>query len=382
MSADYYTLLEVGRDASETEITRAYRRMAMRYHPDRNPAPDAAENFKKVTEAWEVLRDPNKRSVYDRLGHDGLKVGRGAGGPGFSGFGSFGDAFEVFMREFGGAGGVFSEGFGQPRRARAGKNIEVSVKVTLEEAAEGARRQQKIRAVRACDTCAGTGSEPGTGTVTCRACRGAGQVRTAHRTALGSFVQVGPCRDCGGEGARLESECAGCEGEGRVRRTDTVSFDLPPGVSSDDYLRIRGRGEAGFRGGPVGDLIVRVEVEPHDRFERDGDDLISDLCVTFSQAALGADVVVPTIHGEAELSVPAGIQSGQALRMRGEGMPRLRREGRGDQAVRVHVWTPKDLDGQQRELLESLAQVEDQPPEGRPVGEASFWDRVKSAFTG
>ena len=381
MSRDYYEQLGVSRDAGTDELKKAYRRRAMEYHPDRNSDPGAEQRFKEVTEAWEVLRDPGKRELYDRYGEAGVRRGGGGEAP-FTGFGNFSDAFDVFMREFGGGG--FGDLFGQarsPNQPRRGSTLKVSVTVTLAEAALGARRSLRVSALERCGRCDATGAEPGSTTTTCETCQGAGEVRMVQRSMLGQFVSVRPCSDCGGEGSRGAAECRDCRRTGCVRGDHTVEIEIPAGISSDDYLKLRGRGNAGPRGGPPGDLIVHVEVEPHDRFERRGDDLLLDLPVTFAQAALGDEMEVPTITGQARLTVPPGIQAGQVLRLRGQGMPRLRAAGRGDLLVRVHAWTPSELTRRQREILESLREVEDAPPEPRVGEDPGFWERVKAAFT-
>ncbi|MDX1395071.1 MAG: molecular chaperone DnaJ [Gemmatimonadota bacterium] len=380
MAKDFYELLGVPRDADADQIKKAYRRVAMRYHPDRNHEPDAEERFKEVTEAYEVLRDPQRRELYDRYGEAGIRRGAGGEAP-FGGFGSFADAVEVFMREFGagGFGDIFAGGRSRagPRR---GSTLKVSVTATLEEAARGSTRKIKVSVLDRCKRCAGSGAEPGSEPVSCATCGGAGEVREVQRSMLGQFVSVRPCPQCGGLGQRIEKPCHDCDATGRLRTERTVEIEIPPGISSEDYLKLKGRGNVGPLGGPPGDLIVAVDIEPHERLERRGDDLILDQPVTFSQAAMGADIDVPTIDGRARLSVPAGIQSGQVLRLRGQGMPRLRASGRGDQLVRVHVWTPTELSREQREALERLATVEDEPPEPRS-GDPSFWERVKAAFT-
>lgn len=381
MGKDYYALLDVPLDAGDEQIKKAYRVLAMRYHPDRNTEADAEERFKEVTEAYEVLRDPTKRDLYDRYGEDGVRRGVGGAAPS-AGFGTFADAFDVFMREFGASG--FGDLFGggrAPTGPRRGSSLRVSVSVTLEEAATGVTRKLRVSAMDRCARCSGTGAEPGSEAVRCGTCGGAGEVRQVQRSMLGQFVSVRPCPQCGGQGQRIEDPCRDCHAGGRVRADRTVEIEIPAGISSEDYLKLKGRGNAGSFGGPSGDLIVAVDVELHDRFERRGDDLIIDAPVTFSQAAIGADIEVPTILGAARLSVPAGIQAGQVLRLRGQGMPRLRAAGRGDQLVRVHVWTPTDLNREQREALERLADLEDPPPEPRRGADPSFWERVKSAFT-
>jgi molecular chaperone DnaJ len=377
MGTDYYETLGVSRAADAEVIKKAYRQLAMRYHPDRNAETDAEERFKEVTQAYEVLRDPEKRARYDRYGEAGVRPG---GAP-FGGFGGFADALEVFMREFG-VGGLGDMFGGQRARSepRRGSSLKVSVKVTLAEAAIGVQRTIRVPIMQTCDRCEGKGSEPGSAVRTCPTCQGAGEVRQVQRSMLGQFVSVRPCPECHGEGTRIERPCDACDAAGRVRRDKKIKIDVPAGISSEDYLKLRGRGNHGVRGGPPGDIIVRVDVEPDERFQRRGDDLVSDLPVTFSQAALGAELKVPTIDGEAELTIPPGIQSGQLLRMRAKGMPHLRSNGRGDQLVRVLVWTPTDLSSDQRTALEALADVEVEPPEPR-TDDPGFWERVKAAFT-
>lgn len=379
MSRDYYELLGVSRGADGETIKKAYRRLAMQVHPDRNSSPDAEERFKELTTAWEVLRDPGKRELYDRYGEAGLRRGGGGEAP-FTGFGNFSDAFDVFMREFGG----FGEAFGGGRSANAmrrGSSLKVAVTISLEEAARGTTRSLRVSVLDRCGRCDATGAEPGSTAAPCGTCGGNGEIRVVQRSMLGQFVSVRPCSDCGGEGTRIGAACTECRRSGQVAVERRVQIEIPAGISADDYLKLRGRGNAGMRGNPPGDLIVSVDVEPHERFERRGDDLVLDVPVTFSQAALGVELEVPTILGHARLSVPAGIQAGQVLRLRGQGMPRLRAEGRGDQLVRVHAWTPSRLSRQQRELMESLRDVEDPPPEPRRGEEPSFWERVKAAFT-
>lgn len=381
--ADYYGRLGVAKDSDVDTIKKAYRKLAMQYHPDRNDAPDAEEQFKRVTEAYEVLRDPEQRQLYDRFGEAGIK--RGAGGGPAGGFGSFdfADAFEVFMREFGGMGfgDIFGGRASQPNRPRRGADLKMRLRVSLEEAARGVERSVEIQVLDSCSLCGGSGAEPGTAPERCTTCHGAGEVRQVQRSMLGQFVSVRPCPDCGGVGERILSPCPECSGGGRVRAERSVKLEVPAGVSTDDYLKLSGRGNAGPGGGSRGDVLVLVEVDEDRRFQRVGDDLVYNLAVTMSQAALGSEVDVPTIiDGYAKLKVPQGIQSGQALRLRGRGMPRLRGSGRGDQVVRVLVWTPTDLSREERELLEQLRKVESQPPEP-DTDDPGFWERVKRAFT-
>jgi molecular chaperone DnaJ len=381
--ADYYTRLGVEKDSDADTIKKAYRKLAMQFHPDRNDSPDAEENFKRVTEAYEVLRDPEQRQRYDRFGEAGVKRGAGAGpAGGFGGF-DFADAFEVFMREFGGMGfgDIFGGRASGSRGPRRGSDLKLRLKVSLEEAARGVERNVDIKVLDSCSRCGGSGAEPGTAPERCSTCNGAGEVRQVQRSMLGQFVSVRPCPDCGGAGERILSPCGDCRSEGRVRVDRTVHLQVPAGVSTDDYLKLSGRGNAGPDGGPRGDVLVLVAVEEDKHFQRVGDDLVYNLAVTMSQAALGAEVEVPTIiDGNAMLKVPQGIQSGQALRLRGRGMPRLRDSGRGDQVVRVLVWTPTALTREERELLEQLREVESPPPEP-DTEEPGFWERVKRAFT-
>lgn len=377
--ADYYELLGVARDADTEDIKKAYRKLAMRYHPDRNSESDAEEKFKEVTEAYEVLRDSEKRSTYDRFGEAGLKRGAGPGA-GYGGF-DFTDAFEVFMREFGGFGDLFGGRQSGTGRTRRGGDLKIRVSVSLEEAARGVERTARVKILDPCERCSGSGAEPGARIERCGTCAGAGEVRQVQRSMLGQFVSVRPCPACGGAGETVSESCGDCRGDGRIRTDRVVKLEVPAGVSTDDYLKMSGRGNAGPAGGPRGDILVLVEVEEDKRFQRSGDDLVYTLAVTMSQAALGARLEIPTIiDGSAMLEVPAGIQSGQALRLRERGMPRLRGSGRGDQIVRVLVWTPTNLSREEREVLERLAEVEREPPVP-DTEEPGFWERVKRAFT-
>lgn len=384
MSRDFYELLSVSRDAGDDEIKKAYRKVAMKYHPDRSDAPDAEERFKEVTRAYEVLRDPQLRRTYDTHGEAGLKRGAGAGGfRGQGGF-DFADAFDVFMREFGGMGGfgdIFGRAGGSPRGPRRGSDLKLKLVVPLSEAAVGVERTLKVKLLDTCDRCLGVGSEPGTEPIRCSSCGGAGEVRHIQRSMLGQFMSVQPCPTCKGSGEILETPCSKCDGETRVRVERTIKIEIPAGISGNDYLRLSGRGNAGMRAGPRGDLLVAVEVAEHSDFERIEDDLVYNLAITFSQAALGAAIEVPTVTGETEsLDIPAGVQSGQVLRLRGKGMPRLRRSGKGDQLVRVLVWTPTHLSREQRQKIEDLADIEESPP-APDRKEPGFWERVKQAFS-
>jgi molecular chaperone DnaJ len=384
--ADYYRLLGVSRDADTEEIKKAYRQLALKYHPDRNQgSKDAEERFKEVTEAYEVLRDSEKRAVYDRYGEQGLRGGP-AGGAGFD----FSDAIEVFMRDFGGFSGLedlfggVRGGRGRRRStARKGQTVRIRLSLTLAEVASGVKRTVRVALLDECDACDGTGAEAGTAPTTCSTCGGSGEERHVQRSVFGQFVSVQPCRTCGGEGRLIERVCQRCRGDGRIRSEREIEVEVPAGVTSENFLTLRGRGSVGPRGGPRGDLVVLLEVEDDPRFKREGPNLLYEMPVTFSQAALGAEVEVPTIEGSAKVRVPAGIQSGELLALRGLGLPELNGTTRGDQIVRVIVWTPDDLSDEQEELLRRLAEVESSPPDQvRRGAHKGFWSRVKEAFTG
>jgi molecular chaperone DnaJ len=380
---DYYEILGVGRDADADSIKKSYRKLALQYHPDRNNGDSAAEErFKEATEAYEVLRDSEKRAVYDRYGHAGLK-GRGAGGGGFAGFG-FEDAINIFMRDFGGFGGGFEDLFGGARGrggVQKGKDLQIRLKVTLPEVASGVKKTIRIRALDPCDTCKGTGAADEDGPRTCETCQGAGQVRQVQRSVFGQFVSARVCPSCAGEGRVVKNPCRACNGDGRTRAERTLDLEIPPGVSSENYLTVRGGGNAGPRGGPRGDVIVVIEVVEDPRFQREGADLIYDLPVSFSQAALGQEVSVPTVAGSETVRIPAGVQGGDVLTLRGRGLPHLGGGGRGDQHVRVHVWTPESLTPEQEALFRKLAEVEGPAPAAHDRrGRSGFWDRVKGAF--
>jgi molecular chaperone DnaJ len=372
--SDFYEILGVEAGASEDEIKRAYRKLAMEYHPDRNRAADAEEKFKELSEAYDVLRDPQKRAAYDRYGEAGLS--RGAG-PGFAHV-DLAEALNIFMRDFGGLGG-FDALFGggrPPTESRRGQDSRVTLKLTLADVASGAKRTVKLRTLVRCATCGGSGCAPGTRPVTCTICAGTGEVRRATRSVFGQFVSVSPCPSCAGEGVVVQNPCDTCRGDGRVKGDRSVVVEVPAGVSSNNYITLRGQGAAGPRGGPQGDLIVMIEVKDDDRFERHGEDLVYDLAVSFSQAALGDAVAVPTPWGEERVTIPAGLQSGTTLRLKGKGLPRLGRNGTGDLNIRVHLWTPEGITEAQRKVFHELAQLEGEPPKRG----AGFWTKLKEAL--
>jgi molecular chaperone DnaJ len=377
--ADYYTILGVPRDADVEQVKKAYRKLALQYHPDRNEgSKDSEERFKEITQAYEVLRDPEKRSIYDRFGEQGLKGQPG----GFGGF-DFSDAIEIFMRDFGGFGG-FSEMFGARRggagNVRQGAQIRVRLPLTLQEVAKGATKTVRIAVLAACDNCKGSGAAPGTSPDKCPTCQGTGEERLVQRSVFGQFVSVHPCRRCGGEGVVITHPCPRCQGEGRVRERKEISVEVPPGVTSENYITVRGQGNAGPRGGPVGDIVELLVVQEDPRFVREGENLLYELPVTFSDAALGAQVEVPTVDASAALQVPPGIQSGTVLRLRGQGLPGLDGRSRGDLLVRVIVWTPERLTAEQEMLYRRLKEIEEPAPEKVDGERKGFWSKVKEAF--
>jgi len=381
--ADLYATLGVARDASDADIKQAYRKLATKWHPDRNDgAKEAEEKFKEVTEAYDVLRDPEKRAAYDRYGEAGL---RGAGGRGQYQHVDLSDALNIFMRDFGGFGmGDIFGGAGQRRGGpRRGADLRVRLPLTLEEVANGTKKTIKLNVSDPCAGCGGTGAANGAQPVRCTTCGGSGEIRRVQRSFLGQMVSVSPCPACGGEGQRIEKLCETCNGRGVQAGEKTVEVDVPAGVSSGDYLTLRGQGNAGPRGAARGDILVVMEVEDDERFIRDGNDLIYELPVTYTQAALGSDVEIPTVGGTARVKIPAGIQSGRMLRLRGKGLPHLQGAGRGDMIIRVVVWIPDELTAEQAALLQKLAKIETKAPTKlAPDEDRGFWSKVKEAFGG
>lgn len=382
MARDYYAVLGVPRDAAEADIKKAYRKLAMEFHPDRHAherdKEKAEVKFKEITEAYEVLRDTDKRAAYDRYGEAGV---RGAGGGAYSPF-DLSEALNVFMRDFGGLGG-FDAFFGGGQRAqrdrRRGQDLKVELELTLDEVARGSAKTVRLRTLDRCTTCGGTGAKPGSHAVTCKTCGGSGEVRRQAASIFGQFVTVSPCPTCAGEGTIIEHPCGTCRGEGRVRAEKTVQIDVPAGVADHHYLTVRGQGVPGPHNGPPGDLIATIEIKEDPRFERHGDDLIYDLPLSFSQAALGAEVEVPTPYGAAMLKVQHGTQTGTLYRLRGKGLPRLGESGHGDLHVRVLVWTPAKLTPEQVKLFEQMAKVEGKPPVEGGAGKR-FWEQIREAF--
>lgn len=379
---DYYELLGVSRGASPEELKKAYRKMAVKFHPDKNPGDDQAEaNFKKISEAYEVLKDPEKRAAYDRYGHAAFQgAGAGAGG----GAGGFHDPFDIFREVFGGgggggggAGGIFEEFFGGGGGGGAGSqrgaDLRYDLEITLSEAATGVEREISYRRPMSCDRCKGEGAEPGSKKVRCATCGGRGQVTTAR----GFFSVRQTCPTCHGIGMRLETPCKKCRGEGRVAETSKVKVRIPAGVDNGSKLRSGGNGEAGFMGAPSGDLYIVVHVKEHEIFERHGNDLFCEIPIKFTLASLGGSIEVPTLGGKATLKIPAGTQSGTTFRLRGKGMPNVRGGAYGDQLVRVHVEVPTSLTAEQKARLEEFAIAcgDDKEPGGK-----GLFEKAKKIF--
>ncbi len=359
MKRDYYEVLGVQRDADLPQIKKAYRKLAREHHPDVNQCdPECEEKFKEATEAYEVLCDADKRRLYDAYGHEGLR-GRGAGGAGgfgFDDFPGFSDLFESLFGTFG--GGAFGGGgpFGTTRPAgpARGDDLAVEVRLTLEEAAFGVEKEIVFSAQATCPNCEGEGTTDPSSVETCDQCGGLGRVRTVRRTMLGQFVQAGPCPRCSGLGQVINSPCKECRGEGRVVAERKVTVQIPAGVDEGQQIRASGRGGAGERSARPGDLYVRVRVEPHELFQRRGDDILYEVELTMFQAALGATLTIPTLDGESEVEFEPGIQPGETRMLKGRGVPHLNGHGRGDQEILVTVLVPHDLDEQHRQLLRDL----------------------------
>jgi molecular chaperone DnaJ len=353
---DYYEVLGVNRNATDDEIKKAYRKLALQYHPDRNPNDKAAEEkFKEVTEAYEVLRDSSSRGRYDRFGHAGMEGMRGFG---FD-FGTFdlGDALRAFMRDFGSPfGDIFGHAADGRGTARAGRDLKVKVTLTLEDIAKETEKTIRFRRLSQCKACSGTGAKDGTALQTCPSCKGQGQVKRVHQSFLGQFVNVTTCGTCRGEGRVITERCDRCGGEGRTQVEETIQVKIPAGISSSNYIPIRGKGNDGLRGGPTGDLLVYIEEKEHPLFDRDGADIFCDVPIEYPLAALGGRIDIPTLDGPYQLKVAPGTQSQRVFRLKGRGLPRLGRRGKGDQLVRLIVWIPTKMSKKERQLVEQLAQ--------------------------
>ncbi|MEP6691851.1 MAG: molecular chaperone DnaJ [Gemmatimonadaceae bacterium] len=373
---DYYSTLGVSKTASDEELKKAYRKLAMQYHPDRNSAKDAEDKFKAITEAYDVLRDGNKRAVYDRYGEAGLRGG--GGGAGFHHV-DLSEALNIFMRDFGGFGGLGDMFGGGTQRGstRVGADVKVTIPLTLDEVASGVEKSFTVKLLDPCDKCAGSGAEPGSTPQRCPTCAGTGEVRRSQRSFFGQFVSVAPCPTCAGQGKVIEAPCKKCRGDGRVRGEHAIPVQIPPGVATGQYMTLRGVGSAGPNAGARGDILVVFDVEEDPRFERDGADLYTEVHVTYPQLVFGADVLAPAVPGGFTLRVPGGTQSGQVFHLRGRGLPRVNAGGSGDLHVRVQLWTPQSLSAEQEAVVKTMAELGGEPPLARGKG---FWSRMKDAL--
>lgn len=376
---DYYDLLGAAKGSTEEDLKKAYRKKAVQFHPDKNPGnKEAEEMFKKVSEAYEVLKDTDKRAAYDRYGHAAFQQGGGQRGPSGGGFHDPSDMFrEVFGQQGGGGGGIFEEffggGSGQSGGAGRGADLRYDLEISLEEAAHGSEKEISFRKLGQCGHCHGNGAEPGSKRATCHTCRGAGQVTTSR----GFFHVRQACPTCHGSGHRFEKVCAKCSGDGRVNETAKINVKIPPGVDTGNKLRSSGNGEAGTMGGEAGDLYIVVHVKDHEVFERQGDDLFCEIPIKFTLATLGGSIHVPTLQGKAALKIPGGTQSGTTFRLKGRGLPHLRGNAHGDQLIRVQVEVPTHLSAEQKKFLEEFARVSGDQEE--PLAK-SFFDKAKKFF--
>jgi molecular chaperone DnaJ len=383
---DYYEILGVNRSASNEEIKSAYRKLAMKYHPDKNQGDKEAEDkFKEVAEAYEVLRDPDKRNMYDRFGHDGLRGGSYGGG--------FHDPFDIFREVFGGGfGSIFDDFFGtRSERSRRkdrqrGHDLQIKLKLTLEEIASGVTKQLKVKKLVACNDCNGSGLKKGSEASTCPQCQGSGEIREVSQSLFGRFVNVTTCPRCGGRGTIITDPCTACRGEGIMHGEDLVEIKVPAGVADGNYMTIRGSGNAGPNNGASGDLIVVMVEQSHDFFTRNGNDVIFELPLSFPEVALGTEVEIPTLEMEnddkektnkmVKINVPPGTQSGKIFRLRGKGFPELNSYRKGDLLVQVKVWTPEKLSQRDKELLEELYHSENM----NPPKKKGFFSKVREAL--
>jgi molecular chaperone DnaJ len=377
---DYYTTLGVNRDASDEDVKKAYRKLAMKHHPDRNPDKGSEEKFKEAKEAYEVLSDTRKRKAYDQFGHAGVDQAAGFGaagargfGAGAEGFGGFADAFgDIFGEIFGAQGGARGRGTGVYRGADLRYNLELS----LEEAARGTEAKIRIPAMEECETCHGSGAKPGTQPKTCPTCAGQGQVRVSQ----GFFSIQQTCPQCHGSGKIVPEPCATCGGAGRVRKSKTLSVKIPAGVDHDDRIRLTGEGEAGVNGGPHGDLYVVVNLKEHPVFQRENNDLHCEMPIGFATAAMGGEIEIPTLDGHAKIKIPAETQTGQVFRLRGKGIKGVRSSGYGDLFCHVAIETPVKLTSRQKELLREFESINAQDPSAHNPRAKNWFDKVREFF--
>ena len=362
---DYYEVLGVSKGASADEMKKAYRKMAMQFHPDRNPNDkEAEEKFKEAAEAYEILSDEQKRAKYDRFGHEGMR-----GGQDFHGFSNSQDIFshfsDIFGGGFGGGSSIFDDFFGgsssQRGRQRStgtpGQDLKVTLKLTLEEIASGTTKKIKLKKHSTCSTCKGTGAKDQASFQTCSVCSGTGEVKQVSRSLFGQFVNIAPCNNCNGSGKIITSPCAACHGDGRVYEESTIKINIPAGVTDNSYMTMRGEGSVGKNGGPAGDIIVIFREQPHEHFVRDGDNIVYELSVSYPEAVLGTEVEIPTLNGRAKLKIDRGTESGKYLKMREKGIQHLNHHGAGDQLVRVNIHVPNKVNSEEKDLLKELQKM-------------------------
>ncbi|HKK76380.1 MAG TPA: molecular chaperone DnaJ [Saprospiraceae bacterium] len=381
---DYYEVLGVDKNADASAIKKAYRKLAIKYHPDKNPDDKKAEEkFKEAAEAYEVLSDPDKKARYDRFGHAGVNA---QGGGGFRGdgmtmddiFSQFGDIFGD--SNFGDFFGRGRAGGGQTRsRGQRGTNLRIKVALTLEEIASGVTKKIKVKKQIDCKVCNGSGAKDSSSVKTCNTCNGSGYVRQVRSTFLGQMQTTSACPTCNGSGQIVTANCKNCKGDGRVYGEDTIELEIPAGVEEGMQLSVRGKGNAGLKGGPSGDLIINIEEKPHEFLQRDGQNVIFEMYLNFADAALGTSKEVPTLGGIVKIKVPAGTQSGKIFRLKDKGLPGIQAYGKGDQLIHVNVWTPKKLDNDERQLLEQLRNMPNfQPQPGK--SEKTFYEKMRDYF--
>ncbi|MBS1497224.1 MAG: molecular chaperone DnaJ [Bacteroidetes bacterium] len=385
MKRDYYEILGVSKTSTQDEIKKAYRKVAMQHHPDRNPGDKVSEEkFKEAAEAYEILNDADKKAQYDRFGHNAFAGGHGRGG--FGGGMNMDDIFSQFGDIFGDGGG-FGSFFGGGRQASTGRgngsrgsNLRVKLKMNFEEIAKGASKTIKVKKHVKCTTCNGSGAKDKNSIQTCSGCGGSGQVRRVQNTFLGQMQTVTTCPTCNGQGSTITNKCTACKGEGRVYGEETVTIDIPAGVQEGMQLSISGKGNAGERGGAAGDLIVLIEEEAHAQLHRDGLNVAYDLHISFPDAVFGTQVEVPTIDGRAKIKIPAGTQSGKIFRLKGKGFPHVNSYEKGDQLIQVNIWTPQHLSHEEKQVLEKLQQSDNFEPKPEK-NEKSFFDKVREMFS-
>ena len=377
---DFYEILGVSKSASADEIKKAYRKVAMQFHPDRNPGDKSAEEkFKEAAEAYEILSDPDKKSQYDRFGHSAFGPGRGGGGFGMNTediFSQFGDIFgdDMFGNFFGGG-----RSRGGRTKGTRGSNLRIKIKVNFEEIAKGTTKTVKVKKYVSCKTCSGSGAKDKNSVQTCGTCGGSGQVRRVQNTFLGQMQTVTTCPNCNGEGNTITNKCTACKGEGRVYGEETITLDVPAGVQDGMQLSMNGKGNVGERGGPSGDLIILIEEEQHEFLQREGLNVAFDLYISFPDAVFGTQVEVPTIDGKAKIKIPAGTQSGKIFRLKGKGFPGISSYEKGDQLIHVNVWTPQHPSSEEKEMLEKMQESKNFKPHPDKT-DKSFWEKIMETF--